>query len=240
VNVRLLVTRPQPDAERTAAALAARGHDVQLAPLLRVVTVDCTLPAEPWAAVLLTSAAAARAIAQHRQCAILLPLPAFAVGRRTAEAATAAGFVAVQSADGDQHDLVALVRARLGDAAAPLLYVAGEDRAGNLADDLASAGVRVVTIVTYRAIKAERFPPDVAAALAAGTFDGALHFSRRSAEAYLDCAANAGLREAALAPTQFCLSEQVAAPLRVAGAPAVSIAARPDEAAMLALVEAAG
>ena len=63
-----------------------------------------------------------------------------------------------------------------------------------------------------------------------------LHFSGRSAEAYLDCAARGGIRDHALAPVHYCLSRQVAEPLSAAGAAAVRIAARPDEAALLELV----
>ena len=105
-------------------------------------------------------------------------------------------FATVHSADGDKDDLVALLRADLvrtkSDAhGAPLLYLAGEDRAGDLARR--SAALPVCTAVVYRAVKAERFPPTVAAALAQGAIDGVLHFSRRSAEAYLDCAARAGI-----------------------------------------------
>ena len=133
------------------------------------------------------------------------------------------GFRDVRSADGDKRDLVDLLRADLvrtdllrmesGDRA-PLLYLAGEDRAG----DLAAAGLPVHTAVVYRALKAEHFPPPVAAALAQGALDGVLHFSARSAEAYLDCAAHDAIRESALAPVHYCLSRQVAAPLSAAGA----------------------
>ena len=115
---------------------------------------------------------------------------------------------------------------------APLLYLAGEDRAG----DLAAAGLPVHTAVVYRAVKADHFPPPVAAALAQGELDGVLHFSARSAEAYLDCAAHDAIRGSALVPVHYCLSRQVAAPLSAAGAAAVQIAARPDEAALLELV----
>ena len=116
---------------------------------------------------------------------------------------------------------------------APLLYLAGEDRAG----DLAAAGLPVHTAVVYRALKAAHFPPPVAAALAQRAIDGVLHFSARSAEAYLDCAARGGIGNQALAPVHYCLSRQVAAPLSAAGAAAVRITARPDEAALLELVE---
>ena len=233
-GVRLLVTRPQPDGERTAARLRARGHDVRLAPLLRVQMVECELAKQAYAAVVMTSANAARALAGHPRRAALTALPAFTVGRRTADAARAAGFTDVHSADGDKADLAALVRARCGGSRAPLLYLAGEARAGEL--DLVACGVAVVTAVVYRAVAAERFPPAVAAALGNGEVDGVLHFSRRSAQTYLACAERAGLAAPALAPLQFCLSRQVSEPLAAAGAAAIRIAPRPDEAALIDLV----
>jgi uroporphyrinogen-III synthase len=239
--VRLLVTRPEPDGERTAQALRARGHAVVLAPLLRTETIAFVLPEQAFSAVVLTSANAARAIADHPGRAQLTAMTAFTVGRRTAEAARALGFRDVRSADGDKSDLVDLLRADLlrtdllriqASDRAPLLYLAGEDRAG----DLAAAGLPVHTAVVYRALKAAHFPPPVAAALAQREIDGVLHFSARSAEAYLDCAARGGVGNQALAPVHYCLSRQVAAPLSAAGAVALRIAARPDEAALLELV----
>jgi uroporphyrinogen-III synthase len=231
-RVRLLVTRPQHDGERTAARLRARGHHVTLAPLLRVEAVDFEFPREPLGAVAITSANAARAIVRHPRRDALIALPVFAVGRHTAEAARAAGFREVECADGDKDDLTALLRARFNERSALLLYLAGEDRAG----DLAASGVPLLTAVVYRAVKVERFAPDVAAALVQGALDGVLHFSRRSAQAYLDCAARARILERALAPVQFCLSRQVSQPLAAAGAAAIRLAPQPNEAAMIDLV----
>src|SRR6516162_7458190 len=204
-GVRLLVTRPQHDGERTAARLRARGHEVTLAPLLRIDAVDVELPREPLSAVVMTSRNAARAIARHPRRDALTALPAFTVGRHTAEAARAAGFRAVECADGDT-------------------------------DDLAASGVPLLTAVAYRTVKVERFAPDVAVALAQGALDGVLHFSRRSAQAYLDCAARAGMLERALALVHFCLSRQVAQPLAAAGAAAIRLAPKPNEAAMIDLI----
>ena len=232
--MRLLVTRPEPDGERTAQALRARGHAVVLAPLLHPETIAFVLPDQRFSAVVLTSANAARAIAEHPGRAQLTALTAFTVGRRTAEAARAVGFRDVRSADGDKRDLVDLLRADLprmqSSDRAPLLYLAGEDRAG----DLAAGGLPVHTAVVYRALKAARFPPPVAAALAQREIDGVLHFSLRTAEAYVACAQSAGGLDKALAPLHFCLSTRVAGPL--VGAAYIRIAARPDEAALLDLV----
>ena len=78
LSVRLLVTRPRPEAERTAAILRAHGHDVVIAPLLRIEAVtDAEIGAGPWAAILVTSANAAPAIAAHRRFPMIAHLARF-------------------------------------------------------------------------------------------------------------------------------------------------------------------
>ena len=233
--MRLLVTRPEPDNERTAAALRARGQAVTLAPLLHIAAVgEADLGVAPWAAILLTSANAARAIALHPRRDELLRLPILAVGRSSAEVARAAGFADVVSADGDGGDLARLAAARFSGSRLPLLYLAGEDRARDLAGELAACGLTVRTVVIYRAAGASAFPQAVRAALEQGRIDGVLHFSRRSAGTYVACAGEFLLP--ALAPVHYCLSAGVAEPLKCAGAERIRIAAHPDEASLLALV----
>ena len=84
--MKLLVTRPEPDGERTAEALRARGHEVLLAPMLRMQAVAFDLADESYQAVVMTSANAVRSLAGHRHGERLTSLPAFTVGRHTAEA----------------------------------------------------------------------------------------------------------------------------------------------------------
>jgi uroporphyrinogen-III synthase len=222
--MRLLITRPEPDNARTAAVLRAQGHEVWLAPMLRIEAVpDADLGAPPWGGILITSANGARALAEHRRRSELLPLPLLAVGQSSAEAARAAGFADVSSADGDARDLAKLATQRFAGTTRPLLYLAGEDRSA----EIAVPGVAVRTVVVYRAAKASALPAE---ALAAGRIDGVLHFSRRSVEAYVDCGGDV------LNPVHFCMSGRAAEPLRLAGASRIEIAARPDEASLLALV----
>ena len=208
--MRLLLTRPEPDAERTAAALRARGHTVVAAPLLRIeARQDAEIGRGPWAAVLVTSANAAPAIARHGRFEELRLLPTFAVGERSAQALRAAGFADVISADGKVDDLVRLVARRIKPGA-PLLYLAGADRSGDLAAALQNFVVR--TVVVYRAVAAKALPAEAATALTSG-IDGVLHFSRRTAETYVRATRGAGLLIAALNPVHYCLSTQVAEPL---------------------------
>jgi uroporphyrinogen-III synthase len=233
--MRLLVTRPLPDAEHTAAVLRARGHSVVIAPLLHVQPIaNAEIGAGSWAAVLVTSANAAQAISLHREHKLLVEIRAFAVGERSAEAMRAAGFASVASADGNVNDLARVVAAHLN-APARLLYLAGEERSGDLAGVLRVEGFAVDTVAVYRAVMAEQFPRLAADALASG-LDGVLHYSRRSAEAYINAARHSDILAKALGPAHYCLSSQVAEPLAAAGATKVGVASRPNEAALHALI----
>ena len=235
--MRLVLTRPQDDSERFAPILRAHGHDVLIAPLMRVETIEAALRPH-WGAIVITSAYAATAIASHPVHAQLVTLPVYAVGKRSADAARQAGFANVATAGGDLRDLLRIIAARRPDAAAPLLYLAGEDRSGDLIGDLAMHGIAAELAVVYRAVTAP-FPSALIAALKAGDVDGVLHFSRRSADNFIDAAAKAGVARQALGLRHFCLSAQIAAPLKAAGAADIIVAKRPDEAAFVALLEAA-
>jgi uroporphyrinogen-III synthase len=238
LTVRLLLTRPEPDAQRTAAALRAQGHNVIIAPLLRIAPMaDAPIGAGPWAAILITSTNAASAVVAHARATQLRALPVFAVGRRSADAMAAAGFADVTAADGNVSDLARLVAARM-QPAAPLLYLAGEDRSGDLAGDLRTRGFAVETAIIYRAVAASNLSPEAADALAGG-IDGVLHFSRRSAEVFVEAARAAGVLESALQAVHFCLSAPIAEPLARAGAAHIRVAERPNEAVLLALIDAA-
>jgi uroporphyrinogen-III synthase len=227
----VLVTRPEPAAERTAVALVARGHQAWKVPLLRIESLAADLSGG-WSGVIVTSA---NAPAAARDDPALLKLPAFAVGARSAEAARAAGFTDVSSAGGDVRDLVRLLRERKAAAKAPLLYLAGEDRAADLVGEVTASGVAAEMRVVYRAVTAP-FPDEMIAALESGDVQAVVHFSKRSAETYLAGAVEADIAEAALKVRHYCLSAQVAAPLQAAGAKRVAVAPRPEETALIELL----
>jgi uroporphyrinogen-III synthase len=236
--VRLLLTRPEADAQRTAKALRTLGHEAIIAPLLRIaVTANAKIGSGPWAAILITSANAAHAIATHTAVTQFQALPVFTVGQRSAQAMAAAGFADVSSADGGVAELAHLAAARVNPGAS-LLYLTGEDRSGDLASDLGARGFDVQTAVIYRAVAAASLPRVAAEALASG-IDGVLHFSRRSAEAYVAAARGTNMLAAALKPVQYCISVQVAEPLSRAGAADTRAAAESSETALIAMIDTA-
>lgn len=233
--MRIVLTRPQADSERTAAALRAHGHDVLIAPLLRIETLPVELT-QRYGAVVITSANAAAAIAVHPVQSVLKVLPVFAVGKRSGDAARDAGFTDIHVAGGDIDDLTRLIAEQRPDASAPLLYLAGEDRSGDLVGDLAVHGIAAELAVIYRAVP-QPFPAELTAALASGAVDAVMHFSKRSATQYITGARDAGIAETALGIRHVCLSAQIAEPLRTAGATRIAVAKRPDESAMIALID---
>jgi uroporphyrinogen-III synthase len=228
--MRIAITRPQVDGERSANILRGQGHDVLLAPLMRVEPIEADVSGR-WSAVVITSANAPGVLTKSRD---ILALPLFAVGARSAEAARTAGFADVTSAGGDVHDLVRLI-AEQPRTDTPLLYLAGETRSADLVGELARRGIKAEMRIVYRALTAP-FPPALVDALRAKTLDAVLHYSMRSAENFIAGARTAGIAHEAFAVRHLCLSAQVAAPLQAAGAANVAAAERPDEAALVELL----
>jgi uroporphyrinogen-III synthase len=237
----VLVTRPQPDAEATAASLRARGLEALLAPMLRFEPAAFQEDADtPYGAIIVSSANALRAIESQLHGSRLLMLPLFAVGEQTAAFARNAGFKKVISAGGDAAALrdcvLASAKSKALKKANPLLYLAGADLARDLAGELGMSGFTVVTQTTYRMMPVSSLPREIRDAFAANEIEAVLHYSRRSAHAFLEAVRTAGLEISALSVPQFCISAGVATVLRDAGAMRVMVAASPDENALFALL----
>jgi uroporphyrinogen-III synthase len=238
----VLVTRPYPDDETTAASLRARGFDVLRAPMLRFepVAFHDDMNAR-YSAVVVTSANALRGIEPHLKGHRMLELPLFAVGEYTAATARRAGFTHVVSANGDAANLRDLVLASLKakevKKASTLLYLAGAELARDLASDLEESGFRVVTQTTYKMTAVTSLPRETCDAFAANQVEAVLHYSQRSARAFLDAARAAGVEISALAIPQCCISAAVASVVRDAGATQVVVAATPDENALFEALE---
>ena len=233
----VLVTRPHPDGETTAASLRARGFAVLSAPMLRFEPLPFHDDEDvQYGAVVATSANALRGIESQLAGSALLKLPLFAVGEHTAAAARQAGFTSVAIASGDAgtlRDLVAeSVKSKMLKKASPLLYLAGADLARDLAGELGEKGFSVVTQTTYKMVPAKHLPREVCDAFVAGEIEAVLHYSRRSARAFLEAARDGGVEISALALPQCCISAAVASIVREAGAGQVAVAASPDENAL--------
>jgi len=231
----LLNTRPAEDAASLTHALEARGHRVTASPLLDIQFVaNATLDLAGVAGLLATSANGVRAFARS---STRRDLPLYAVGDATARTATDAGFDQVHSAAGDVETLAGLVIEHCDPAAGALLHVAGTRIAGDLAGRLEAAGFEVCRAVLYRAETAQELPDMVLAGLNDGMIDGVMFFSPRTVRQFVNLLRDAGLETAVASADVFCLSATVAEAADVLNWRSVYVAARPDQDALLRLID---
>lgn len=179
--MKLIVLRPQPGADATAARAADAGLEVVVSPLFvgRALTWR---PPDPggFDALLVTSANAVRyagpALASYWH------LPVHAVGEATARAAREAGFEDVAAGDGDVDELLACVSKR---PHRRLLHLCGAHRRRT-----GTAGVKVRYVPVYAMEPVPKLVPD--AEQACRTRAAALVHSPRAARALADLVDAAG------------------------------------------------
>jgi uroporphyrinogen-III synthase len=230
-GLRALVTRPREEADSLIAALATLGVDALVEPLMEIhYQAPEALDLDGVQAILCTSANGVRALARASS---VRGVPLLAVGDATAARARAEGFGSVESAGGDVGDLARLAGARLRPQNGPLLHVAGNVVAGDLAGLLRAQGFTVERHVLYEARAASALSPAALDSLRAGAIAFALFFSPRTAAIFAKLADVAGVTECCARVTALSISE--AADAALAGLPWHDrrIAERPNQPALL-------
>ncbi|RKQ68329.1 uroporphyrinogen-III synthase [Oceanibaculum indicum] len=232
--MRVLLTRPEPESAALAERLKQDGIDSVTAPLLEIVPRDpgpLPVPIEDVQALLVTSAnAAARlpSVTDRRDLRVLC------VGEATAEAVRVQGFAAVDSADGAIEELTALALGTLDPKAGPVLHLAGETVAGDLAGMLRLGGFEAHRLVVYEARPAEALAPRAVAELKRGRLDAVLFFSPRTAETFVRLVNAAGLAGKLGDVAAVAISDKAADACRTLPWRDIIVAASPDLPGMLA------
>lgn len=240
--MRVLVTRPRPDAERFAELLTAQGHEVRIEPLFEVVTLEeaaAQIDLDGSQALLFTSANGVRAF-----CTAFAPrrpqdltLRVFAVGDASARTAGECGFRSIESADGDVTDLTALVSRRLDPTQGGLFHAAGSKVAGDLKGGLEAAGFRFRRAVLYETRALQALSAETQGHLRSGEIDAVTFFSPRTAKSFVTLIAAAGLGDYLETSIAVCLSAAVKEKLAPLRWNSVVVAARPTQAEVLALLD---
>jgi len=230
-GLRALVTRPRAEAESLAEALAARGIDSIIEPVLEIHYRSEPAPDLAGVqAILCTSANGVRALAR---LTAERAVPLFAIGGSSAARARDEGFARVESAGGSLADLVGLARDRLRPDGGRLLHVAGSIVAGDLAGALRAAGFAVDRAVLYEARPAGALSAASVRALTAGIVDFALFFSPRTALIFARLAERAGIIDAIGAVIAVSISPVADVALEPLRFRERHIAERPDQPSLL-------
>jgi uroporphyrinogen-III synthase len=220
--MRVLITRPIEDANATAAILRERGYEPVIKPLLEIYyREDADISLEGVQAILATSANGIRAIARKT---VRRDVVVFAVGAQTAEAARAAGFPNVRSADGDARDLARLIIGTADLKRGELVHVAASETRGDLASTLRRAGFSVRAVTLYDAVAAKELAVDLS------SIDAVLFYSPRSAAIFANLAGDCSRILAC------CISAAAAEALKPLRFREIRVASWPDQESLLALL----
>mgnify|MGYP002789022566 CR=1 FL=1 len=205
--MKVINTRPSPDADAFSEAILAAGAEVILSPVMTIRFHASAAPVAPGEALAFTSANGVRAFARANPAR---SAPVFAVGAATADEARRAGFRDVQAAMGDVESLAELIAA--SKIPMRILHLAGTERAGDLVAALAEKGVAARRLVLYDAVPEADLSDAARAALLENAADCAVGlFSPRSAALFFAQAGRAGVEQRLSAATLLAFSDAVAA-----------------------------
>jgi uroporphyrinogen-III synthase len=227
------VTRAAPAAARTAERLRAAGYAPLVAPLLTVRPLAFAAPdLTQLDALAFTSAAGVDAFLGGLGQPAPTHLPVYAVGDATADAARAAGFAQVHSADGAGVDLAKLMLERLP-AASRVLHPVTQTPALDLSAVLRAGGLRANGLAVYQSLPADALPPAAADALARHAVSVVLIHSPAAARAL------APLLDQEYAPrlSLVALSPNCEAPLAGFAFAARAVASAPKESSLFEALE---
>jgi uroporphyrinogen-III synthase len=247
--MRVLVTRPEPGAERTAALLRARGHEAVVLPLTRTVPLaqnhDALQHIEA-GAYAVTSAAALRHWQTMDIAAKQLAVPLYAVGEATGQAATQAGFRDVRTGLGNGDGLAALIardvdnsRLNLSDAA-PLLYVAGRIRRSRFEEAAKAENLPIEVVEIYNTERISYSTDYILRHFFTNNETAIFLYSHNAASILFDHLKQNSLHKQLKNSTFYCLSAHVATAVPAHCPAQIRIAAEPNEPELLALLDAPG
>ena len=235
----VLITRAEDEAQDYIAAVRALGLTPHCQPVLdiRILPTDLsTITAQD--ALILTSARAVEALARLKVKPAL-----YVVGRQTAQAASAAGFIDMTIGKGGAEELTRRILLDLRGGGQPegrrYHYLRGAEVSFDLKAALAEAGVPLAEHIVYEAQPVPRLSPATLACLDSGTLRAVLFLSARGAGAFADLVRQYG-REASLRGTKaLCLAPGMLESLGGLPFAAGAAADHPDRGGLLDLLNAA-
>jgi uroporphyrinogen-III synthase len=234
--MRLLITRPEPDATHMKERLAELGHTAILAPIITIKFSRTQIPLNGIQAIVTTSRNALRALARSPSLAKAVDIPIFTVGTGSGAMASELGFERIVSGPSSARDLVPLIAARGEPSGRPLLILRGDHQAFDMKAAVERLGFSAIEKIVYRAIAAVALPDDVAGEIQRGAIDGVILMSPRTAEVFVTLAEAAGLDKDIRLLHYFCLSSAIAKRLGSIAPSSCHVAANSTSEDLLALI----
>jgi len=254
--MRVLVTRPEPAGERTAARLAALGHDPVLMPLFepRVTAMIDDLPPAARISGLIATSARAFAMFEGRDVSEtgFKDVVIHAVGPATAQAARDAGFADVREGGGTAQALAKVLtdnRTTVSDgsgavpsrrARSTLIYLAGVPRTAVIEDALKAADRDYLVLDCYRMDEISYSTDILKSDILSPLPDVVLLYSANAARRFSALAHVKKLENSLKSSRFLCLSAAVASELPEEWQGRAVVAEQPNEDSLLASLVALG
>ncbi len=203
---KILVTRPEGEAEATGAKLEAQGHSVVYASMMAINPVSFEIPDETRTIIVTSKNGARYGLANITNKDRLI----FAVAEQTAQVVRDLGFTNVTVGPGTAKDLVPLILdASGGEYKRAFTHLGGNALAYDIPAVLKEAGLDAINTVTYQTQPRRSFSMPVREAMDNGEIDSVLFYSPRTATIFEEAIAENGLANWLEKLDAYCLSSQV-------------------------------
>ncbi len=207
----ILITRPYPQAEHTAALVRQAGHIPIISPVITVEEApdnrEVIARLAAYDALIITSQMALRIIRRYN---IPSTMPLFLTGTVLAELAASYGFTNITHAQGDARSLLILMLDMPELRHKQLAYLHGNRQSTDIITPLQDAGAHVTGALVYHSQQAPSLTDEAIRSLRDGTMDAVLCYSAFSAQSLLALANQAALYPCLKIVDAYCLSPHIA------------------------------
>lgn len=224
---KILITRPQASAQKTAKAIKAMGFESVIAPVIEIKPVDFDLPDfEGIAGFIFTSVNGVQAFCARSS---YRDKPVYCVGDKTAQAARDFGFHDIHNAKGTAQELATLIQEK-----GVYVHFRGRDVARSIRDLLIDRrDIRIIEKIVYEAQILDVIPPNILKELENKAITYALFYSPRTVQGFVDWVAKAGCTSLIKPIKALCLADSMVESLRELPWKDIILSDAPHESALL-------
>lgn len=233
--MKILITRPEPDASDLAVKLVSRGYRVLTAPIVDVIQYKNNLiNLEKISVVITSSKNGIRSLARvNNNRNICL----YVVGKASKEEAERIGYTNIKAGPGDAIGLCKLISKKRSPSNDNLLYISGKHQSFDISSYLISKKFNIKTVILYEVRAKKRFPKKIIQAIENKEIDALLFYSPRVAEIFMKFIQEKNLVNQVKNFDVFCISAKVAKKIENIGCRRILIANSPDQKSIFSLLD---
>ncbi len=235
--MRLLITRPEPDASKLADVLRGLGHYTYIEPLMQLEFREIEISLKNVQGLIFTSRNALRWVARKANLKEMAELPAFVVGPATASLAKSLGFRRVFEGGGTAKDLLNVINAHAQVSNDRLLHISGKDVASDMLPWLEAFGLNAERVVVYDSVSADTISSGNLERIKNGEIDAVLLMSPKTGEVWSKLLKTNWYLISDGIPAAFCISEATAEPFKNMENVSIRVARKPNIEELLALID---